>query len=331
VDATRQGSPLYAGLALAIDGDEDLKALTKGRRPGQPAPNLLLAAVHFLLLRGADHPLRNFYPTLGGAWAGEKLLPLFRDFVAAHEHAVRHLIESRITNTNEVARSLILRAGFAALAAREPEILNLIEVGPSAGLNLIWDHYGMTYRCDGKVIASILPDSLLQLDCELRGARTPPLSPVPRIGGRVGLELHPVDLANGEDRDWLRALIWADQPRRLARLDRAIALFRRQPQSIRQGDGLALLPTALAEVPPGQAVCVYHSIMAYQFSDGMKEALAAILVAAGLRRPVWHLTFEFDGEESYLLTLSRHSAGPVERRVLARAHPHGAWMEWLVA
>jgi hypothetical protein len=66
-DARRLGSPLYAELALAIDGDEALKALTRDRRPGQPPANLLLAAVHYLLLRGAEHPLRSYYATLGGA------------------------------------------------------------------------------------------------------------------------------------------------------------------------------------------------------------------------------------------------------------------------
>jgi len=103
-DARRLGSPLYEYLALAVDGDETLKALTQKRRLGQPAANLLFAAVHFLLLRGNQHGLRNYYATLGGAWAGESLLPLFRDFVMRHESDVRRLIESRVTNTNEVAR-----------------------------------------------------------------------------------------------------------------------------------------------------------------------------------------------------------------------------------
>lgn len=327
-DAARQGSPLYAALALAIDGHAGLKALTEGRRPGQPAPNLLLAAVHFLLLRGAQHPLRKLYPTLGGAWSGEPLLPLFADFVERHRDAVRTLVESRITNTNEVARSLILRAGFAALAARETRPLHLIEIGPSAGLNMIWDAYGMRYRRDGKIVSEFSAEAPLQLDCELWGASDPTLSPLPRIAARLGLELHPVDLARGDERDWLRALIWADQPQRLDRLDRAIALFRRQPQSIRRGDALTLLPDALAEAPEQDAICVYHSIMSYQFGVETNEAYAAILIAAGLRRPLWNLAFEFDGDESYLLTLSRFSQGPVERRTLARAHPHGGWIEW---
>lgn len=349
-DARRLGSELYADLALAIDGDAHLKGLTAGRRPGQPAANLLLAAVHYILLREqrpgkveagfpsgratskkpAGHPLRNFYPTLGGVWSGENLLPQFQDFVARHEDQVRGLIESRVTNTNEVARSCVLRAGFAALAQLETAPLHLVEIGPSAGLNLNWDRYGMNYRRGDARLAAFLPESPLQLDCELRGALIPPLSPLPRIAGRVGLELHPVDLLHEQDRDWLRALVWPDQPQRLDRLDRAIALFRQHPQPIRSGDALTLLPQALAEAPPQEAVCVYHTITTYQFSAEMREALFALLVTAGLRRPVWHLQFEFDGGEAYVLTLSRFSDGGSWTRTLAKAQPHGGWMEWLL-
>ena len=99
-EARRQGSPLYAQLAIAIDSDESLKALTAGRRPGQPSANLLLAAVHYLLLKGAVHPLRDCYATLGGTASDENAFALFRDFVAIHRDAVRQLIETRVTNTN---------------------------------------------------------------------------------------------------------------------------------------------------------------------------------------------------------------------------------------
>ena len=62
----------------------------------------------------------------------------------------------------------------------------------------------------------------------------------------------------------LGALVWPDQPQRLARLDAAI--------------------------------CVYHTVVTYQFSAAMREALESLLATAGLRRPVWHLSVEFDGE-----------------------------------
>ena len=68
--AQRMDAPLYATLARAIVDDDALRALAGKHRPGQPPPNLLFAAVHYLLLRGADHPLRAFYATLNGGIAG---------------------------------------------------------------------------------------------------------------------------------------------------------------------------------------------------------------------------------------------------------------------
>jgi hypothetical protein len=282
-DARRMGSPLYGTLAEAIDGDEELKALSAASRKGQPPANLLLAAVHFLLLRGTVHPLRDYYPSLGGKRQGAEVFSLFRSFALDHGEAVRRLVESRVTNTNEVGRSAVLRAGFGALAGEESRPLYLIEIGPSAGLNMIWDRYGVRYLKDGAVAAEVLPDAKLVLNCELKGGQMPPVNGLPRIAGRVGLELNPVNLADPEDRDWLRALVWSDQPERLTRLQTAIAMFREAPAELRGGDALSLLPKALAEAPPGAAICVYHTIAVYQFSAAMKRALEDLMADASGR------------------------------------------------
>jgi hypothetical protein len=327
-DARRLGSPLYGQLADAVDGDEGLKAMAARRRKGQPPANLLLAAVHYLLLRGAKHPLRDFYPTLGGRRSGAELCPAFRDFVARHRDEIQHLIETRVTNTNEVGRSCVLRAGFGALALQEPAPLHLIEIGPSAGLNMIWDRYGIRYRRADVTVEEVLPGASLLLSCELKGDGVPPVHAMPRVAGRLGLELNPVDLASREDRDWLRAMVWPDQPQRLARLEAATRMFLETRAEIRAGDALALLPQALAEIPADAAVCVYHTIAVYQFSAEMKAALEALLAAAALRRPVWHLSFEFDGGSDYAVILTHHRAGGRAARLLALAQPHGGWMDW---
>jgi len=324
-DAAKAGSPLYARLSEGVGQDGELKALAARARPGQPHANLLLGAVHFLLLRGAEHPLRRHYLDLGGgAPEGEDPFALFQDFIRIHHDEIARLIETRVTNTNEVGRSALLHAGFRMLAKDSNLPLNLIEIGPSAGLNMIWDRYGVRY-CDK---CSIAPDAPLVIEIELRGERVPPCGPAPAVASRVGLELNPVDLSNPDDRDWLRALMWPDQVPRLHRLERAIELFAQVHPPILHGDALELLPDALAAIPAGETVCVYHTIAVYQFSTAMKEALENILVVAGLRRPVWRLSFEFDGNVC-VLALIRYHDGARDERVLAHAHPHGTWIEWL--
>ena len=307
-----------------------MKALAALARTGQPHANLILGAVHFLLLRGEDDPLKRFYPTAGGTGApeGEDPFPHFKAFVRKHRDRIEPLIRSRVTNTNEIGRSALLHAAFRTIGAETDAPLSLIEVGPSAGLNLIWDRYGVRYNKDGAPAATINDAASLIIDCELRGAALPPTGPIPRVGGRIGLELNPVDLSNADDRDWLRALIWPDQVSRLERLDRAIGLFAREKPDIRAGDALALLPDALAAVPRDHAAVVYHTIAVYQFSKEMREALESILTVAGLRRPVWRVSFEYDGQ-LYILSLIRYRDGTREETRLASCHPHGTWLEWL--
>ena len=328
-DAKKVGSPLYTRFAEGIRDDEDLKALASRARKGQPPANMILGAVHFLLLRGAEHPLRRHYLDLGGdAPPGEDPFPLLKDFVGLHRDAIAHLIETRVTNTNEVGRSVVLHAGFRALTEATGAPLHLVEIGPSAGLNMIWDRYGVRYLKDGAAAAFVSPDAKLVIDCELRGERMPPLHAAPDVRARVGLELNPVDLANDDDRDWLRALMWPDQVARMRRLERAIELFAAEHPRILSGDALDLLPEALAGIPLDHVACVYHTIAVYQFSHDMKEALENILIVAGLRRPVWRLSFEFDGKDCVVL-LIRYADGARDERLLAHAHPHGTWLEWL--
>jgi hypothetical protein len=332
-EARRGSSPLYARLATAIGEDHELRELAARARTGQPRANMLLAAAHFLLLRGADHPLRRFYPSCGGSEFDADPFPDFRFFVLQHRDAVVTLISSRVTSTNEVGRSSVLNAGLRVVATMFGMPLRLIELGPSAGLNLVWDRYGVRYLNGSIVTAEIGRGAPLVLDCELKGPHLPPSGPAPKVSGRVGLELNPVDLSNPDDRDWLRALIWPEHIDRMARFERAAQLFLREPAEIRAGDGLDLLPEALAEAGANDIVCVYHTIAVYQFGRERREALENMLAAAGLRRPIVRLSLEQLGSGSELpmdteLKMIRYVNGIREEKLLALSHPHGRWLEW---
>jgi hypothetical protein len=331
-ETERADAPLYTQIVRGIAGDAALKDLAARVQKGQPAANVLLASVHDLLLRGAEHPLRHFYPNLNGGKGieNENPFPLFRDFVEAHRSELLPLIENGVTNTNEVARCSALHAGFRAVAKEAGEPLHLIEIGPSAGLNLLWDQYRVHYR-RGDAVMSVGPEgAALIIGCELRGEKIPPAGPSPRIASRIGLERKPVDLSDPQQRDWLKALVWPDHLARFLRLEKAIELFRAGPAEIRAGDALALLPDAIARVPENEPVCVYHTYVVYQFSEDMREALDNLLIMASLRRPIWRLGCEGSltrvGEAP--MRLRHYAGGRKESRVLAACQSHGAWLEW---
>jgi hypothetical protein len=331
-ETERAHAPLYTQIVRGIAGDASLRELAARVKTGQPPANILLASVHYLLLRGAEHRLRGFYSNLNGGHRieGEDPFPHFKNFVETHLSELIPLIENRVTNTNEIARCSALHAGLRVAAREAGEPLHLIEIGPSAGLNLLWDRYRVRYHRPDDLVEVGPDDSPLTIECELRGEKTPPAGSSPRIATRVGLERNPVDLSDAGQRDWLKALLWPDQLARFERLEKAIELFRAQPAEIRAGDALSLLADTMAQVPEDQPLCIYHTYVIYQFSAEMREALDNILIMASLRRPVWRLSCEgslaFVGEAP--MRLRHYADGQKESRVLALCHPHGSWLEW---
>jgi hypothetical protein len=324
-EAKRGHSALYERLSLGIGGDDELRAMASRVRLGQPQANMILGAAHYLLLGGEDHPLADHYPSVRpNAKPQGDPVPLFRDFCLHHQAPLLRLIETRVTNTNEVARSSSLYPAFDVVARETNAPLHLIEIGPSAGFNLNWDRYRYIYRGEGEV-ARGATDARLVLETQVRGATNPPLAPVlPRVADRVGLELNPVDLSKPEDRLWLKALIWPELTARMQRLDAAIETARAYPTRIVVGDALANLEREANAVP----LVVYHSHVTYQFNDEMRRRLDGILKTLALARPIYRVSIEWQGDHNYPVTVERYENGRIDARTIALCDPHGAWLEW---
>ncbi len=232
-EARTYAGPLYAALSREIAQDNDVLALARHvRRP--PVPNVLLASVHFLLAETPTHPLARFYGSLsehplpaGGAY------PDFRDFVLANRATLIPLLETRITQTNEVGRcSSLMPALTAVHRSGDGRPLALIDVGCSAGLHLRWDRYFYDY---GTATAGD-PASPVTIRCELRGPVMPPLPRrFPDCVFRLGIDLNPVDLADPVERRWFEALIWPEHAARRRLAEAAIAVLLRDPPRLVKG------------------------------------------------------------------------------------------------
>ena len=178
--AVAADSPLYAQLTELVAESPELLALA-ARSPEQ-TPMVFMAAVHDELLRDPAHALAAYYPTVGGDGPGPGLAEAFTSFCADRAEALAATLAIRRTQTNEVARCGALLPAFAAVADGRP--LALIEIGASAGLNLLWDHYAYDY---GDPTAGV-PSSPLTIGCELVGPHVPPLDPPP-VAWRAGVDL----------------------------------------------------------------------------------------------------------------------------------------------
>ncbi len=331
-EAERGQSPLYKRLALGIGDDDELRAMAARVKDGQPQANVLLAAVHYLLLAGADHPLADHYASVRPhPHPADDPFPVFRDFCRAHAKELLPLIETRVTNTNEVARSTSLYPAFDHVAREAGEPLHLIEIGPSAGFNLNWDRYHYTYTNGLGTQTRGAPAASLKLEAEvrsMRGARLLDLGrKFPTVASRVGLELNPVNLDSPEDRLWLKALIWPELKHRLTRLEAAIATARAHPHKIVAGDALANLAPIATAVPRDGALVVYHSHVTYQFSEEMRERLSHTLETLSRERPLYRISIEWDGG-SYPVVVGRYENGAATKRTVALCDPHGSWIEW---
>jgi hypothetical protein len=317
-------SPLYQALSAAVAEDAALLDLAAFARPGQPPANMLFAAVKRLLARDPADPLADFYPGLTPKpRPAPEAPPAFRRFCLAHADAIRATLQRRAVNTNEPARAALLRPAFAVALGELTGPVHFVEVGASAGLVLLWPYCAVDPGQGGAPVGPADPG--LTFPCAMTG--DPPLHIDPaRVASLQGIERDPLDPADPEDADWLRALIWPEQLDRAARMDAALALARRAPPRVHHGDALEILPELAAALPVGGALVVHHQFTLNQFPDDTRDRFHAQLSRIAQDRPVRRVGLEWSGRDrAAVLDLATPDAGP---RRLARCDPHGAWLVW---
>jgi hypothetical protein len=326
---------MYSELSYGVSQDPELLALAAETRESQPPPNMLYAAVQYLLLGGVQHPLAAHYPAVGGgARPLEPAFPAFREFCLAQRDAILPLLRTRLTQTNVIQRCICLLPAFATVHREVERPLALFEVGPSAGLNLNWDRYRYHYPAAPGREASCwgATDSPVELATERRGrAELPAFPPDIPVASRLGVDLHPIDPADADAVLWLRALIWPEHVERHARLLAALEIARRAPPLLEAGDAVELVPRRVAGAPQDVAPVVFATHALYQIPRERRIVLLKALEAEAVRgsRRIDLVTLEGTGPDHSELTLTTWRPEGRATRLLARASPHGRWLEWL--
>ena len=182
--------PIYEHIARSVAEDRELLALQLSALPHAHFPPMLLAGAHYLLLNGVEHPLADVY---SGRLTAPPA-PLFRDLCLDHQVELLDVLNARTVQTNEVGRSALLGPALTWAAGQEP--VQLIDVGCSAGLNLLCDRFRLDY---GPLGATGPEDSPVQIDCTVSAGLPPIARELPVIAGRLGIDLDPPDLSNPDD------------------------------------------------------------------------------------------------------------------------------------
>jgi len=142
-----------------------------------------------------------------------------------------------------VQRCFALLPAFLTLARDHgAPALDLVELGPAAGLNLLWDRYAYRYRA-GRWGSS----ELLLHGVEYEPVPLEVLARRVEVRRRLGIDLNPVDVTTVEGARLLRAFIWPGRVERAQRLRQAIGILWAEPPTLVRGDYVELLPSVLAE------------------------------------------------------------------------------------
>jgi hypothetical protein len=332
IPGTLKDSPLYSELWEHLKGDEELLSLVDLIQKDQPNLVTFFAAVTFLLLRETNHPLALYYPYLHkeGAPPLSEAYPFFREFVLAHSAELRSLLPSARQQTNEVTRCTNLMPAFVLAYQRGGyQPLNMIEIGSSAGLNLLWNQYHYAY---GSIVVGDTA-SPVHISCALQGSFLPPLPErLPRVANCQGIELVPRDVYDEEDMRWVRAAIWPEEYARHQVLDAAIRFAQQTPFRLHHGDACEHLPALLGVIPHDQTAVIWHSFAVNQGPIKVKERIEQQITDASHAQTIYRVSLEFLGKKGPTLELYEYQRGKVvKQEVLAHCAVHGERMEWLLA
>lgn len=271
-------------------------------------PLLLLAALRFMALTDGHHPLG--FEVLMDAQAPD-LEGRFKE--AMSDPRLLGVLSVRAVQTNEPGRALVwgLPAMVLELVHRG---FSLVDLGCSAGLNLVVDRTAIEYRFGlNKVSGFDFPS--------------------PEV--RLGLDASPLDVRDEVESRWLEACIWPGQPERLARFTACRDLYRRTWEGVSPGPVLERHELGVGETAGrleglgGGPILVCESVVRPYLSEGARTRHDADLAAflAGGRERLWAVLEPNDRPQSttpMTLTVHLQRGGELVKIALAESGYHAS-------
>jgi len=327
---SRMAAPIYARICSAL-----AKGLNRDSRvgaraldwPGEPTrdalPLRLMGGLHALVQAGKDE-------TLAAIFAGEVSDP---EAVEAGLQATLVMHDDELMpwldgppQTNEPGRSGALILGLLEVARRHGPRIDLLEIGSSAGLNLLIDRYA--FDLGGARFGPA--DAPVTITPEWRGE--PPLPTAIEFVSVRGCDVQPLDATDPVVEARLAAYVWAETPARAERLRRAIGMQRERTVDLVKADAADWIEARLAEPQAGGVTrTLMHSVV-WQYlpeatADRIRQAINDAAAKATPERPLAWVMMEPNRAFAHQVVRVKSWPGHGEWQVIATAHAHGTWVK----
>lgn len=297
--------------------------------PGAPLADALplrvAGGIHALHLKGAEPGLAAIYENRAGVDDAAIVAAAIR----AHEAELLPWLDGP-PQTNEAGRSSNFIAAMLWLAEEGlPPRFQCLEIGSSAGINLMLDRYH--YDLAGVQVGP--EPGAMRFQPEWQGG--PPPDRQIEIAATKGCDVAPVDLTDPDQALRLKAYIWPEHTVRFERMAAAIAEAGKSPPDLVAMNAADFIEAELAKPQnAGSTRVLMHSIVWQYVPEDQQARVTAAMEAAGARatpeRPLAWIALEANRVLHLHELVVRYWPGGAEPVMLARAHPHGASIDWRV-
>ena len=317
-------SALYEYWCLQLIHDEQLLKLVESIPMHQPKPNLFFASVQYLSKKlkvpiyryFLDSPNINF----------EKSFIELKSFCNQHKQQLIELFQSKLVQTNEVNRASYLYPIFSAIYEKTNKPLTIIEIGTSAGLLLNVDQYFYEITQQNKLVTYGKANSKLIIRANNKGKNLPILVH-PIIKNKIGIDINCLHLEKDEDTNWLQALIWPEQKERLDILKAATIIQQNCSNQLITGNFNKVLPELLKyRVYAGTQIVIFHTHVANQLSEELKNELNQILHIGSFEHPIYHVYNNMYDANLHVDYIEKGEVHCIKR--LTNYDNHGTMFEW---
>lgn len=323
-------APIYGRMAGAVAAGLTRDTVVGARIldwPGEPTRDALplrfFGGLHALVQAGKDDGLAAVFA--GAVTEQAEIVATLERVLAEQEAALLPWLDGP-PQTNEPGRSAALMLGLIELARRHGPRLELLEIGSSAGLNLLIDRYrfdlGGTFYGPADSPVTITP---------VWSGPPAPVVPLEMVSVR-GCDVQPLDATDPIVAARLAAYVWPETPERLVRVRAAIAMQVERGVDLVRADAADWVEARLAEPQEaGVTRVLMHSVVWQYLPEPVAERIRAAMTAAGAQasaeRPLGWVMMEPDRALGHQVVRARSWPGTGDWTTVATAHAHGTWID----